>query len=78
MSYQWRHNAATGNYIANVTATMRLIRIGHADPTPDGITFLYRAEEWGDYSMRYPISGPWARTPSAAIADLARLAQVSA
>lgn len=68
--YDWKLNIWTGNYLANVSKTLRLIRIGHSEPTPEGITFLYQAEDWGDFSLKYPIKGPWERTPEKAIRSL--------
>ncbi len=69
--YEWKLNCWTGNYLARVTDKIRLIRIGHDTPCPNsGITFLYQAEDWGDYSLKYPIKGPWERTPAKAIREL--------
>lgn len=68
--YEWKFNCWTGDYKADVSKTVRLIRIGHAEPTPEGITFLYRAEDWGDFSLKYPIKGPWERTPAKALREL--------
>ena len=70
MSYVWEKNYSTGNYIARVSETRRVIRIGHSVPSPGGITFLYHAEEWGDYSLNYPITGPWERSPEKALKEL--------
>lgn len=69
-TYEWKRNIWTGDDIANVSKTVRLIRIGHAEPSPEGVTFLYRAEDWGDYSLKYPIKGPWQRTPAKALREL--------
>ena len=70
MQYVWEKNCSTGDYIARVSKTRRIIRIGHSIPSPEGITFLYHAEEWGDYSLDYPIKGPWERSPEKALKEL--------
>jgi hypothetical protein len=31
--------------------------------------FLYRMEEWGDYSLAFPKYGPWQKTLAAALKD---------
>lgn len=54
---KWEHNASTGTQTMRVTATGRVVR----QPFKGG-TFLYRAEQWGDYSLEYPKKGPWEKT----------------
>ena len=55
--YKWDRNIWTGNYIANVTDEIRLIRV-------NGISgHLYSAE-------RNSIRGPWESTPAKAIREL--------
>ena len=53
--WDWEFNAATGSHIAQVDDNTRIIRSGQPD------AYLYRAEFWGDYSLRYPI---WVNTLS--------------
>lgn len=59
---EWKRNIWTGSDILNVTRTARIIRHG-----------LYRAEEWGDYSLAFPIHGPWRKTLSEAKRDIKSL-----
>lgn len=67
---EWKHNASTGAYIANLGPATRLVRSGRAG------RYLYRAEYWGDYSLDFPI-GYNALTPTTALkglcADVAKL-----
>jgi hypothetical protein len=62
--YEWDRNIWTGNSIARVTESIRLIRVGDAEG------FLYSAEDWGDHSTGYPVKGPWESTPTKAIREL--------
>lgn len=68
-SYVWERNIWTGNDLAPVPGkpTQRLVRMGN--PTSG---YLYNAEEWGDYSSRFPVHGGWYATPSKALTALKR------
>lgn len=61
MRHNWEHNASTGNYILRVGPNTRVVRIQGGG--------LYRVEYWGDYSLRFPIRGPWRKTLRSALAD---------
>lgn len=65
--YTWVRNVWTGHDLAKVSETRRLVRqtFGGAPP-------LYLAEEWGDYSLRYPVHGGWHASTRAALASLDR------
>lgn len=67
MQYNWTRNPWTGHDLARVTDSRRLVRQEYAGAPP-----LYYAEEWGDYSLSYPIRGAWCETPSAALTSLRR------
>lgn len=62
--YDWKLNAYTGAYIASVTSNVRLVRIGRAGH------YLYRAENWGDYSLKFPLRSGWFDNPKNALANL--------
>jgi len=64
---KWDRNIWTGHDIASVSPTRRLVRQTYHQAAP-----LYRAEEWGDYSLRYPVRGGWYGTPRAALESLER------
>ena len=55
----WKLNASTGAYIANIGPVTRIKRHGG----------IYSAEYWGDHSLQFPI-GSNAGTPKKALADL--------
>ena len=59
----WKLNASTGDYIANLNPVTRLVRSGREGK------FLYHAQYWGDYSRDFPI-GSSALTASKALEDL--------
>lgn len=63
---KWERNIWTGTYYANVPGKdhVRLARIGHQNPTPSGITFLYRLEDFSNGPMR---SGTWERSIARAL-----------
>jgi hypothetical protein len=63
-AYEWKLNASTGNFIARVSSNVRLVRVGRIAP------FLYRAENWGDYSLEFPVCSPWCSSPKAALKAL--------
>lgn len=65
MKLKWQRNIWTGNDIASVGPTKRLIRMTFMKASP-----LYSAEEWGDYSLSFPIRGSWQSSPKAALAAL--------
>jgi hypothetical protein len=67
MAYRWERNPWTGHDLARVSDTRRLVRQSFAQAAP-----LYKAEEWGDYSLRYPVRGPWMGSPQAALDGLDR------
>jgi hypothetical protein len=67
---QWEMNASTGTYYAYIENNIRVARIGHIGPAPNGITYLYRVEDWGDYSLKYPVYGLWERSIKAALKHL--------
>lgn len=64
----WRFNASTGASIADLNRNTRLVTDG-----PNPVGRLYRCEFWGDYSLKYPIKGPWSKSVPKAIASCAAL-----
>jgi hypothetical protein len=64
MAYEWKLNASTGDFIARVSRSVRLIRIGHSAP------YLYNAENWGDYSRDYPKKSGWYASVKQALAAM--------
>lgn len=64
MKLEWKFNCWTGDHTANVSKNMRIVRMGSEEP------YLYSAEYWGDYSLKYPIKGPWQKSPVAALKEV--------
>lgn len=65
-SIEWKWNIWTGQDLGRVTDNGRIIRQKYYNP----ISYLYRAEFWGDYSLERPTYGPWRKTLKAALRDL--------
>lgn len=63
--YDWQLNASTGDYIADIDALTRVIRLKGGG--------LYEAQFWGNYSFDYPIYSGLFKTPAAAVADLRKV-----
>jgi hypothetical protein len=56
MTLNWEHNChGYGCDFLRTSHNTRFMRIGATD-------FLYMAEQWGDHSLRYPLTGRWCRT----------------
>lgn len=68
----WERNVWTGTDKLRVGENERVMRQGFYNPR----SFLYYAEFWGDYSLKYPLRGPWRKTLQAAKRDLAKLRKV--
>lgn len=61
MKSKWQRNIWTGDDILNLDDKSRVIRSGK---------HLYRVEYWGDYSLKYPIKGPFESTLKGALSHL--------
>ncbi len=66
----WEHNASTGNDILRVGKNKRIIRV----PSGPG-QYMYKAEYWGDYSLKYPVKGVLRGALAQAKKDLPKLAK---
>jgi len=62
---QWEFNCWTGNYHLRIDDSVRIIRMAGGG--------LYSAEHWGDYSLKFPIKGPWCKTLQQAKRSIASL-----
>lgn len=65
----WERNIWTGTDKLRVNKNERVIRQGFCNPR----SFLYHAEFWGDFSLKYPTRGPWRKSLRAAQKDIVKL-----
>lgn len=72
MAEKWDFNASTGNNYLRILDNGRIVRMGSKPP------YLYKAEFWGDYSLKFPENGAWRETLQRARADLRRIAAENA
>jgi hypothetical protein len=66
---EWERNIWTGHDIARLSKNERVVRTTFRNPT----SYLYFAEFWGDFSLKYPLRGPYRKTLQQTRADLARI-----
>ena len=64
MSLKWERNASTGNSIARTSPNVRVIRMEW-----DG-SYVYVAENWGDYGPSFPVRSRPKATVSAALKEV--------
>lgn len=64
MNETWEYNCSTGNSLLRIESNARIVRTG---------SDIYHAEYWGDYSLRFPISGPVRTSLTAARRDVTKL-----
>jgi hypothetical protein len=69
----WELNIWTGRHLLNISRNKRIVRQGFHNPT----SFLYSAEFWGDFSLAFPVRGPWRKTLPQAKHDFSRLEKQS-
>ena len=65
----WERNVWTGMDKLRVSENERVLRQEFHNPR----SFLYYAEFWGDFSLGFPVRGPWRKTLAASKRDLAKL-----